>query len=235
MQALLLVYNPDESAVLRLVLQRVGLAARITTDLEQASNDWAAQPADLIFLAFDRRDIPVQFIRQLRASTSAPILVFTDPLPEDLHITLLDAGIDQIIFRPYSARILMAQTRAWLRRSSETTYFNLPAVIQGDLELDPSLRLFKAAGSPAVRLTQLEFRLLHILMTHPDKAYPTESLVEHVWGYSGNGDRDLVRGLIRRLRAKIEPDPNTPRYILTLPGVGYTFHSQDEPFLGNSP
>ena len=235
MQALLLVYNPDESAVLRLVLQRVGLAARITTDLEQAANDWAAQPADLIFLAFDRRDIPVQFIRQLRAFTSAPILVFTDPLPEDLHITLLDAGIDQIIFRPYSARILMAQTRAWLRRSSETTYFNLPAVIQGDLELDPSLRLFKAAGSPAVRLTQLEFRLLHILMTHPDKAYPTESLVEHVWGYSGNGDRDLVRGLIRRLRAKIEPDPNTPRYILTLPGVGYTFHSQDEPFLGNSP
>ncbi|MFN2199004.1 MAG: winged helix-turn-helix domain-containing protein [Anaerolineales bacterium] len=235
MQALLLVYNPDESAVLRLVLQRVGLAARITTDLEQAANDWPAQPADLIFLAFDRRDIPVQFIRQLRAFTSAPILVFTDPLPEDLHITLLDAGIDQIIFRPYSARILMAQTRAWLRRSSETTYFNLPAVIQGDLELDPSLRLFKAAGSPAVRLTQLEFRLLHILMTHPDKAYPTESLVEHVWGYSGNGDRDLVRGLIRRLRAKIEPDPNTPRYILTLPGVGYTFHSQDEPFLGNSP
>lgn len=235
MQALLLVYNPDESAVLRLVLQRVGLAARITTDLEQAVNDWPAQPADLIFLAFDRREIPVPFIRQLRAFASAPILVFTDPLPEDLHIALLDAGVDQIILRPYSARILMAQTRAWLRRSSGTTYFNLPAVIQGDLELDPSLRLFKAAGFPAVRLTQLEFRLLHILMTHPDKAYPTETLVEHVWGYNGNGDRDLVRGLIRRLRAKIEPDPNTPRYILTLPGVGYTFHSQDESFLGNSP
>lgn len=229
MQALILVYNPDESAVLRLVLQRVGLAARITTDLEQAITDWPAQPADLIFLAFDRREIPAQFIRQLRAFTSAPMMVFTDNLPEDVHIALLDAGADQIVIRPYSARILMAQTRALLRRNSGNTFYNLPAIIQGDIELDPSLRLFKAAGQPAVRLTQLEFRLLHILMTHPDKAYPTESLVEHVWGYSGNGDRDLVRGLIRRLRAKIEPEPNTPRYILTIPSVGYTFHSQSEP------
>jgi DNA-binding response OmpR family regulator len=227
MQALLLVYNPDESAILRLVLQRVGLPARITTNLEQAVLSWPDQPCDLIFLAFERVDIPVQFIRQLRAFTNAPIIIFSEPVPEDLQSGLLDAGADLIIFRPYSARVLMAQTRALLRRSSGATFYNMPTLTQGDLELDPTLRMFRSGDQPAVRLTQLEFRLLYTLMTHPDKVYPAEALVEHVWGYSGSGDRDLVRGLIRRLRSKIEPEPNQPRYILTQPGVGYAFRAQE--------
>lgn len=227
MQALLLVYNPEESAVLRLVLQRVGLSARISTNLEQAIDNWPDQPSDLIFLACERGEIPVQFIRQLRAYTNAPLVLFVDPVVEDLHVAALDAGADLIVWRPYSARILMAQTRSLLRRTSGTTFYHLPALIQGQVELDPSLRIFRAAGQPAVRLTQLEFRLLYTLMTHPDKIYPAEALVEHVWGYSGSGDRDLVRGLIRRLRTKIEPEPNQPQYIITQPGVGYAFRTQD--------
>lgn len=228
MQALLLVYNPEESAVLRLVLQRVGLPARITTNLEQAIENWPDQPSDLIFLACERADIPVQFIRQLRAFTNAPLVLITDPVVEDVQVAALDAGADLLINRPYSARLLMAQTRALLRRTSGTTFYNLPALIQGELELDPTLRIFRAGDLPPVRLTQLEFRLLHTLMTHPDKVYPAEALVEHVWGYSGSGDRDLVRGLIRRLRAKIEPEPNQPRYIITQPGAGYTFRTQED-------
>lgn len=227
MQALLLVYNPDESAVLRLALQRVGLPAHITTNLEQAVHNWPDQPSDLIFLAFERTDIPVQFIRQLRAFTNAPVVIFSEPLAEDLQAALLDAGADLLINRPYSARVLMAQTRALLRRTSGATFYNLPSLVQGELELDPTLRMFRSGDQPAVRLTQLEFRLLYTLMTHPDKVYPAEALVEHVWGYSGSGDRDLVRGLIRRLRAKIEPEPNQPRIIVTQPGVGYAFRIQE--------
>jgi len=60
-------------------------------------------------------------------------------------------------------------------------------------------------------------------MIHKEQVLPTEVLVEQVWGFTGNGERDLVRGLIRRLRIKVEPDPRHPRYILTIPGVGYTF------------
>lgn len=226
MQALLLVYNPDESAVLRLVLQRSGLVARITTDLEQAIQEWPSQPADLIFLAFDKREIPIKFIRQLRSFTNAPVVILADPPSEDIFVALLDGGADLIVTRPYSARILIAQTRAMLRRTSGTTFFHLPNVIQGDLELDPVARVFQIKDKPAVRLTQLEFRLLHTLFSHPDKIYPAEALVEHVWGYSGNGDRDLVRGLVRRLRAKIEPEPDRPRFIQTVPGVGYVFRSE---------
>jgi len=60
-------------------------------------------------------------------------------------------------------------------------------------------------------------------MIHRDQVLPTETIVEQVWGYSGQGDKDLVRGLIRRLRTKVEPDPSNPRYILTVPGLGYSF------------
>lgn len=226
MRAFLLVYNPDESAVLRLVLQRAGLAAAISTSLEQAVEDWPRQTADLIVLAFANKDIPLPFIRQLRGFSDAPILLVADPLPEDLQVGLLEAGADLLVFRPFSARVLIAQVRVLLRRAAAMPYFSLPALAQSQVSLDPSSRLVTVDGRTPQRLTQLEFRLLYTLMNHPDQVYPAEALVEHVWGYSGSGDRDLVRGLIRRLRAKIEPDPSEPRHICTLPGVGYFFKSE---------
>ena len=61
----------------------------------------------------------------------------------------------------------------------------------------------------------------HTLMIHREQVVPTETLVEHVWGYDGEGDRELVRGLVSRLRAKIEPNPRYPHYVITVPGVGY--------------
>ncbi len=79
-----------------------------------------------------------------------------------------------------------------------------------------------------LRLSQLEFRLLHTLMVHQGQILPTETIVEHVWGYDGEGDRSLVRGLINRLRVKIEPNPNSPQYIRTIPRIGYTFGPEPE-------
>jgi DNA-binding response OmpR family regulator len=65
-------------------------------------------------------------------------------------------------------------------------------------------------------------------MIHRGQILTTEGIVERVWGYTGKGDRDLVRGLVRRLRAKIEPDPRNPQYVLTSPGVGYCFSCDQE-------
>jgi DNA-binding response OmpR family regulator len=89
--------------------------------------------------------------------------------------------------------------------------------------LDPSIRTVKVGDNQEKRLTQLEFRLLYTLMTNVGQIIPTEQIVEHVWGYSGEGNRDLVRGLVQRLRAKIEPVSGKPRYVLTEPGIGYYF------------
>lgn len=225
MQALTLVYNPDESAILRLVLQRVGISARLTTDLDQAFNEWPDQAIELIVLAL-KKDIPLASIRQLRANAAVPMIIICDPIDEDLQIQLLDSGIDLIVFRPYSARLLIAQTRALLRRLAGVPFFTLPSITRGDLILDPANRMAQIKQNQPVRLTQLEFRLLYTLMMNPDQVFPAETLVEHVWGYSGRGDRDLVRGLIRRLRSKVEPNPKSPQYIQTVPRVGYVFKYQ---------
>ncbi len=95
------------------------------------------------------------------------------------------------------------------------------------LKLNPSSRIVTIEGQPDKRLTHLEFRLLHTLMVNRDLVLPTDTIVDKVWGYT-SGDRDLVRGLISRLRYKIEPDPRQPRFIITEPGLGYSLRSISE-------
>jgi DNA-binding response OmpR family regulator len=94
--------------------------------------------------------------------------------------------------------------------------------------LDPATRTVQVADRPPHRLTHLEFRLLYTLMLHRGHIMSTENIVERVWGYTGRGDRELVRGLVRRLRAKVEPDPRSPTFIVTVPSVGYSFDPEGE-------
>jgi len=220
MYALLLAHNADESAVLRLALQRAGFASRVTTDLKLVINEWADQPSDLVLLSFPE-NIPFDGVRDLRALTESPFVVVTNPIGEDQHVELLESGVDLVIFRPFSTRLLIAQLRGLLRRATGMPIFNLPNFTVGDLILDPSIRTVQVQGGEEKHLTRLEFRLLYTLMMHAGQVLPSETLVEHVWGYSGRGDRDLVRGLVKRLRGKVEPEPQMPRYVLTIPGVGY--------------
>lgn len=220
MYALLLAHNADESAVLRLALQRAGFASRITTDLKQAIQEWPNQTADLVLLSFPD-DVPISSVGDLRALTDVPLVIITNQIIEEQHISLLEAGIDLVVFRPFSARLLIAQLRGLLRRATGVPIFNLPSFTVGDLTLDPAIRTVQVQSASQKHLTRLEFRLLYTLMMHAEQVMPTETLVEHVWGYSGRGDRDLVRGLVKRLRAKVEPEPRKPVYILTIPGVGY--------------
>ena len=220
MYALLLAHNADESAVLRLVLQRAGFASRLTTDLESSIQDLQDKPSDLILLAF-KDQVAIDKIHELRAWTEVPIVLVSKPIQEDLHVDLLEAGVDLVIYRPFSARILISQLRVLMRRAVGVSVFNLPNFTVGDLILDPSVRTVQVKEQPATHLTRLEFRLLYTLMVHRGQVLSTETLVERVWRYSGRGDRDLVRGLVKRLRAKIEPETAHPIYILTIPGVGY--------------
>jgi DNA-binding response OmpR family regulator len=128
-----------------------------------------------------------------------------------------------VVLRPCGPRLLIAQVRALLRRAGGVPLSSLPTLSLAGLTLDPTARTVQIAGHPVRRLTHLEFRLLYALMIHHGQVIPTEVIVERVWGYSGRGDKDLVRGLVSRLRAKVEPEPRNPRYILTVPGVGYAF------------
>jgi DNA-binding response OmpR family regulator len=221
MYAMLLADNADERAVLSLVLQRAGLAVTSAPDLERAIKTWLDRPADLIVLA--PGDAPLADVRRTRTETPVPLVVVVNPIAEGSHFSLLDAGADLVISRPFSARLLIAQVQALMRRAGTVPLFSLPTLGQAGLTLDAANRTVGVAGYRSRRLTHLEFRLLYTLMTHRGQVLPAEVIVERVWGYGGRGDKELVRGLVSRLRSKVEPESRSPRYIRTVPGVGYSF------------
>jgi DNA-binding response OmpR family regulator len=222
MRALLICQDPDETAILSVVLQRAGFNITRAREVPALLPEEEEKAFNFVVLA-TAEGSPLPGVKHLRASSRIPLLVITEPLDEATHAVTLESGADIVVQRPYSARLLIAQVRALLRRAADLPFFTLPTLSAQDVDLDPATRTVVIAGSSPRRLTQLEFRLLYTLMIHKEQVLPTEVLVEEVWGYSGDGERDLVRGLVRRLRTKVEPDPRHPRYIITVPGIGYTF------------
>jgi len=226
MYALLLSRNPDETATLTLVLQRVGMSVHTVNSTERAVDNWTDRPADVVLSSLPGDPLP--HVRGLRSVTSVPLVVIADVALEEALAALFDAGADLVILRPYSARLLIAKMRALMRRAGGVSLFSLPTLSVGGLTLDPATRTVQVADRPPHRLTHLEFRLLYTLMLHRGHIMSTENIVERVWGYTGRGDRELVRGLVRRLRAKVEPDPRSPTFIVTVPSVGYSFDPEGE-------
>lgn len=224
MQAVLISPHADEAHILQVLLQEAGFLVRAARDLEQAIENWPENPADFILVVITgEHSKALTQLELLRAHAVIPILLLSDLLPDDMHVNFLEAGADLVVFRPYSVRALLAQIRAIIRRSGGVPFFSLPSLTQKDVILDPSDRTVKVGERNPVRLTHLEFRLLYTLMTHVGQIIPTEQIVEHVWGYSGEGNRELVRGLIQRVRSKVEEDTRNPQYILTELGIGYYF------------
>jgi DNA-binding response OmpR family regulator len=162
-------------------------------------------------------------IAALRGATEVPLILLLDDVGESAHVALVRTGVDLVLMRPVSPLLLAAYAQSVLRRAGAAAAFAVPTLDLHEIALDPTTRSVRLADAVPRRLTQLEFRLLYLLMTHRGQVLPTDLIVERVWGYSGEGDRDLVRGLISRLRKKIEADPDSPVYIQTVPGIGYLF------------
>ena len=224
MQALLYSPYPDEQSILHTVLQQAGFTVRTAVDLEQSMKSWPENPADLSLISMPKNELnPGALIRAFRAQSLAHLIVIIEHETEDLMVHLYEQGADYVLARPYSSRLLLVKIKAMIRRTAGVPFFSLPVIAVSGLELDPTSRSVGSPSGESIHLTQLEFRMIYTLMTHAGQIIPTNNIVEHVWGYSGEGNRDLVRGLVKRLRAKIEPDTNHPRYIITEPGIGYYF------------
>jgi DNA-binding response OmpR family regulator len=227
MYALLITEDPDEVAVFSTILQRAGLAVTSINDLERAMQGWVDRPADIILVSLTTPSLRDQ-VRRIRVETVAPLIVAVRTIDEIEQCELLDLGADLIISSPFSLKLLIAQIRVLLRRAGNIPVFTLPTLVVREVTLDPATRTVQVVDKPVQRLTHLEFRLLYTLMVHRGQIIPTETIVERVWGYTGQGDRDLVRGLISRLRMKIEEDSHHPKYILTAPGIGYSFKGDNK-------
>jgi DNA-binding response OmpR family regulator len=227
MQAFLIAPGDDEGSVLRLLLQKGGFSVQTALSLDDLASSWPEEPMDLILISMlEVNEKLVAEIKTLRQHSALPFLMISEPLPETLAVDMLDAGIDLLVYRPYGIRELQAKIRSLIRRTQGTSLFHQPSLSQAEVTLDPSERTVVVGDGQPVRLTHLEFRLLHTLLTNPGQIIPSDTLVEYVWGYSGEGNRDLVRGLIQRLRTKMEPDPHNPKYIINAPGIGYSFRGK---------
>lgn len=227
MQAIVVANDPDEREILTFILRHAGLAVASSGDLQRVLANWLEHPADVILVSLDRHDRLVKDVADVRGVTAVPMLVIADSLPEEDLCAALHGGADLILCRPVAGRVLAAYVQVLIRRSGGAPPFVLPRLDLQDVSLDPATRTIVVAGQEPRRLTQLEFRLLFVLMTNRGQVIPTDVIVERVWGYAGQGERDLVRGLVSRLRRKMEPNPDQPRYVETVQGVGYRFMAEE--------
>jgi DNA-binding response OmpR family regulator len=164
----------------------------------------------------------LEVLKEIRAGGDrTPIMMLTVRSGEEDQVQALDQGADDYLTKPFSPRTLRARVRAMLRRAG----VEAPApVASGDLSLDIEGQTVSVRGGPPVALTKLEFRMLQLLITNAGRALPAERLISHIWGYRGTGDRQLLKQLVHRLRQKIEEVPASPRYLVTVPGLGYALH-----------
>jgi DNA-binding response OmpR family regulator len=223
MQAIVISENGEEREFLSYVLRHAGLAVARTATVKLVMSSLLKQPVDLILLSAKGHSAVADDVRAIRTTSQAPLLLLHDATTEDETCELLDAGVDLILERPYSPRILARYVTMFLRRAGSVPASILTTIQTKDIQLDPGTRTVTLVDRPPQQLTPLEFRLLYVLMTNADQVIPIDVIIERVWGYNGEGNRELVRGLVRRLRRKIEPDPHQAQFIHNHPGVGYRF------------
>jgi two-component system alkaline phosphatase synthesis response regulator PhoP len=181
---------------------------------------------DLIILDIMLPDISgLSICKKLRdQNNQTPIIMLTSRSDETDKVLALEMGADDYITKPFGVLELIARTKALLRRSSpvEMEKLEIPAIDYKSLHIDKVKRKVLLNGE-RLDLTLKEFDLLYLLSSNPGKPFSRNELLEIVWGFAFQGYEHTVTAHINRLRIKIEPDPNTPIYILTSWGIGYRF------------
>jgi two-component system response regulator MtrA len=231
MKVLIISDDPNSAELLTLILRQAGLLSITShgTDIEGTLAAYQREAPDSIFIdastpAFDILDI----CKALRLETIAPIVVSSPRAEEEYILQAFDLGIDEYVPKPFSPRLLVAKINALLRRARSVPLASVSSLQAAGLELSPERRTVRLPQRTETHLTNLEFRLLYCLMSNQGQVIPTDTIVQKVWGYSAEGDYRLVKGLVRRLRRKIEPNASEPYYVKTVPGIGYSFSPSTE-------
>jgi two-component system, OmpR family, response regulator ResD len=217
----------DEPAIGDVVsryLRRAGYETTVAETGHRALAAAARGRPDLVVLDLMLPDIDgLEVMRRLRKGedSHAAIILLTARSEESDRVIGLRLGADDYVVKPFSPAELVARVDAVLRRVDPAPA-RQPPLRFGDLEIDPAGRRVLRDGTE-VELTQREFDVLLFLARHPGQAFTREHLMDAVWQYSFYTDTSTVTVHIRRLRAKLEPDPARPRFIQTVWGVGYRF------------
>ncbi|HEX2696742.1 MAG TPA: response regulator transcription factor [Anaerolineales bacterium] len=183
---------------------------------------WSDEAPNLLVLDINTQEPTIlNMVRSLREESVVPVLLLTTSKPEEYILEAYDAGVDECIIKPLSPTMFHAKIKAWLRRSWSVPVYAMEPLRAGNVQLVPSDRMVSIGSGDAIRLTNLELRLLYLLMGRPGRTISADELIQKVWGYSEEADNTVLKNVIYRLRRKIEIDPANPVIIQTVSGVGY--------------
>jgi two-component system, OmpR family, response regulator ResD len=216
--------EPTIGDVVSRYLERAGYETEVADNGNRALERAAASRPDVVVLDLMLPDIDgLEVMRRLRQQDRArtAIILLTARGEESDRVIGLRLGADDYVVKPFSPAELVARVDAMLRRLDPSPAAEAPLRFD-QLEIDPGARQVRVDGQ-AVELTGREFELLLFLARNPGQAFTREQLMDHVWQYSFYIDTSTVTVHIRRLRAKLEPDPSQPRFIETVWGYGYRF------------
>ena len=218
--------DTKQAELIRLYLEREGYSVLVTHDGRSALEQIRARQPDLVVLdwmmpGMDGLDVT----RVVRRESDVPIIMLTARSTEDDMLLGLDLGADDYVTKPFSPRELAARVRTVMRRRT-------PAPVEperhriGDLDIDPVRHEVRLAGE-TVEVTPKEFSILEALARSPGRAFTRTQLLQEAFGFDYEGLERTIDVHVLNLRKKLEPDPGSPTYLLTVYGVGYKMAELD--------
>ena len=220
-----LVVEDEESFsdALSYMLRREGFDAVVAESGPQALAEFDRAGADIVLLDLMLPGMPgTEVCRQIRQTSNVPVIMVSAKDDEVDKVVGLELGADDYVTKPYSSRELVARIRAVLRRGQEPGAGGAePAALEaGPVRMDLDRHEVTVAGHE-VSLPLKEYELLEMFLRNPTRVLTRQQLIDRVWGADYIGDTKTLDVHVKRLRAKIEPDPATPQLITTVRGVGY--------------
>ncbi|MFK5635629.1 MULTISPECIES: winged helix-turn-helix domain-containing protein [unclassified Ornithinimicrobium] len=223
----ILVVEDEESFSdpLSYLLEKEGYDVAVTATGPDGLAEFDRNGADLVLLDLMLPGLSgVDVCRALRQRSSVPVIMLTAKDSEVDKVVGLEIGADDYVTKPYSARELLARIKAVLRRLSEPEELMPSTVESGPVRMDVERHTVQVDGEP-VSLPLKEFELLEMLLRNAGRVLTRGQLIDRVWGSDYVGDTKTLDVHVKRLRAKIEPDPSSPTLIITVRGLGYKFET----------
>jgi len=222
-----LVVEDEESFsdALSYMLRKEGFEVAIAATGPDALSEFDRTGADIVLLDVMLPGLSgTEVCRTIRQKSSVPIIMVTARDAEIDKVVGLEIGADDYVTKPYSPRELVARIRAVLRRRSEPEELSPAALEAGPVRMDVDRHTVTVNGSN-VSLPLKEFELLEMLLRNAGRVLTRGQLIDRIWGADYVGDTKTLDVHVKRLRAKIEPEPGSPQYLVTVRGLGYKFEA----------
>jgi two-component system response regulator RegX3 len=222
MTRVLVVEDEDSiSEPLAYMLRKEGFEVSVANDGPAGLQAFDREGADLVLLDLMLPGLSgTEVCRELRTRSAVPVIMLTARDSEVDKVVGLELGADDYVTKPFSHRELVARIRAVLRRQGPATEEEGTALEAGPVRMDVDRHLVTVGGA-AVQLPLKEFDLLELLLRNAGRVLTRAQLIDRVWGSDYVGDTKTLDVHVKRLRAKIEPDPAHPQHLLTVRGLGY--------------